>query len=226
MKNRRPLHSLALVAVLGALLGLEGSPQAFLPSPAAFDAQLDPRATTFLVAGDSITAAGSDRVWAGTLGDASWINFVDPSGSGGTRVGWRGGWALGGAQSGDMARSLRHRSAKVLVVLAGTNDLARRTPHETTGRNIERIALIASAQTVIISSIPPRDSATADTAAYNGYLQALAARHGWLFVDASAGLRTPAGTFRPGLSDDGVHPNVAGAAVLGHAIGQALAGIR
>ena len=45
-------------------------------------------------------------------------------------------------------------------------------------------------------------------------------------MDASAGLRTAEGRFRPGLSDDGVHPNVAGAAVLGHAIGEALAGIR
>lgn len=226
MKSHRPLHSLALVAVLGALLSLDGSPHAFLPSPAAFDAQLNPNATTFVVAGDSITAAGSDAVWAGKVGEASWINFVDPTGAGGTRVGWRGGWALGGAQSGDMARALRYRSANALVVLAGTNDLANRIPHETTGRNIERIALVASSDVVIISSVPPRDNASDATTEYNGFLQALAARHGWLFVDAAAGLRTAEGRFRPGLSDDGVHPNVAGAAVLGHAIGNALAGIR
>lgn len=226
MKHNRPLHSLALVAVLGALLSLEGSPSTFLPSPTAFDAALDPNVTTFVVAGDSITAAGSDAVWAGKIGDASWINFVDPTGSGGARVGWRGGWALGGAQTGDMARALRHRNANALVVLAGTNDLAHRIPHEITGRNIERIALIASSDTVIISSVPPRDNASAATREYNGFLQALAARHGWLFVDAAAGLRTADGRFRPGLSDDGVHPNLAGAAVLGNAIGKALAGIR
>ena len=226
MKHNRPLHSLALVAVLGALLSLEGSPITFLPSPTAFDAQLNPNATTFVVAGDSITAAGSEAVWAGKIGDASWINFVDPTGAGGTRVGWRGGWALGGAQTGDMARALRHRNANALVVLAGTNDLAHRIPHEVTGRNIERIVLIASSDTVIISSVPPRDNASDATLEFNGFLQALSARNGWMFVDAAAGLRTPEGRFRPGLSDDGVHPNVAGAAVLGQAIGKALAGVR
>lgn len=224
MKSIRPLHSLALIAVLGALLGLPGAPRAALPPPTAFDLLLNPNATTFVVAGDSITAAGSYAVSAGTLGDASWINFIDPAGSG-SRVGWRGGWAIGGAQTEDMARALRHQSTGALVILAGTNDLAHRVPHATIGRNIERLTRIVSADTVIICSIPPRDDAPDATTEYNQFLQVLATGHGWTFVDASAGLRTPEGRFKPGLSDDGVHPNVAGAAILGRAIGDTLTDI-
>ena len=75
---------------------------------------------------------------------------------------------------------------------------------------------------VLLSSVPPRDDAVAATLDYNDFLRTLAGERGWMFVDASAGLRTEDNTFIEGLSDDGVHPNVEGARILGAAIGQAL----
>lgn len=224
MKTVRPLHSLAIVGILGVLMGLAGAPNAITPPPVALGALAGPGATTFLVAGDSITAAGSRNVSAGHIGATSWINFVNPPGAI-PQLGWSGGWALGGAQSGDMSKALRHGSADTLVILAGTNDLARQTPYPVIARNLLTLTRIVSTTTVLVSSVPPRDDAVAATLDYNRFLELLAADEGWVFVDASAGLRTPEGMFKSGLSDDGVHPNLAGAAILGHAIGEALTDI-
>ncbi|MBV1778977.1 SGNH/GDSL hydrolase family protein [Paeniglutamicibacter sp. ABSL32-1] len=209
------------MAVFIGLLGLTGGPRADEPMPQAIAVSVGGDHSTFRVAGDSITAAGSHTVAAGHVGEASWVNYVNAPGTPATLV-WAGGWALGGAQSGDMAAALRPGSADALVILAGTNDLAHGTGHARIGENLARIARIVRAPMVLLSSIPPRDDAVAATLAYNEFLRTLAGERGWMYVDAAAGLRSEAGTFIPGLSDDGVHPNVEGARILGAAIGQAL----
>ncbi len=191
------------------------------PIPQAFSVPAGGEHSTFKVAGDSITAAGSNTVAAGHVGEASWVNFVnDPETP--TELIWTGGWALGGAQSGDMASALRNGSADSLVILAGTNDLAHGNGQERIAKNLARIANIVKAPVVLLSSVPPRDDAAEATVAYNEFLVQLAGERGWRFVDAAAGLRSDANTFLPGLSDDGIHPNAAGAQILGNAIGQAL----
>lgn len=222
MGTRKPLLILAIVSVFAGLLGLSGGPRADEPVPQAFALPAGGIHGTFMVAGDSITAAGSRTVADGHVGEASWINYVNTPGAPPV-LAWTGGWALGGAQSGDMAAALRHGSADALVILAGTNDLARHTTRERTAANLIRIALIVQAPVVLLSSVPPRDDAVDATVEFNGFLQSLAAERGWIFVDAAAGLRSDANTFLPGLSDDGVHPNVAGARILGAAIGEELA---
>lgn len=209
------------MAVFVGLLGLSGMPRADEPMPQAFAVPAGGNHNTFMVAGDSITAAGSRKVAAGHVGEASWVRYVNTPGTPST-LAWTGGWALGGAQSGDMAVALRAGSADSLVILAGTNDLAHGTSHTLIGENLARIARIVRAPMVLLSSIPPRDDAVAATVAYNEFLKTFAGERGWIYVDASAGLRSEANTFVEGLSDDGVHPNVEGAKILGAAIGQAL----
>ncbi|WP_411734273.1 SGNH/GDSL hydrolase family protein [Paeniglutamicibacter sp.] len=209
------------MAVFVGLLGLTGGQRADEPVPQAFALPAGGNHSTFMVAGDSITAAGSRTVAAGHVGEASWVNYVNMPGTPAT-LAWTGGWALGGAQTGDMAAALRPSSPDALVILAGTNDLAHGTSHTRIAENLVRIARIVRAPMVLLSSIPPRDDAVAATVDYNDFLRTLAGERGWMYVDASAGLRSEADTFLPGLSDDGVHPNVEGARILGAAIGQAL----
>lgn len=209
------------MAVFVGLLGLSGMPRADEPLPQAFAVPAGVNHNTFMVAGDSITAAGSRKVAVGHVGEASWVRYVNTPGTPAT-LAWTGGWALGGAQSGDMAVALRAGSADSLVILAGTNDLAHGNSHTKIGENLARIARIVRAPMVLLSSIPPRDDAVAATVAYNEFLKTFAGERGWTYVDASAGLRSEANTFIEGLSDDGVHPNVEGAKILGAAIGQAL----
>ena len=221
MGTRKPLLILACLTVFTGLLGISGGPRANEPVPQAFALPAGGTQTTFMVAGDSITAAGSHTVAAGHVGEASWVNYVNTPGAPATLV-WTGGWALGGAQSGDMAAALRHGTADALVLLAGTNDLAHGTPHARIAQNLIRISSIVQSPTVLLASVPPRDDAVAATVAYNDFLQQLALDRGWQFVDASAGLRSEENTFADGLSTDGVHPNVAGAKILGAAIGQGL----
>lgn len=221
MGTRKPLLILAIVSVFAGLLGFSGGPRADQPVPQAFALPAGGVQVGFMVAGDSITAAGSHTVADGHVGEASWINYVNTPGAPPALV-WTGGWALGGAQTGDMAAALRHGSADALVILAGTNDLARHTTRGRTAANLIRISQIVQAPRVLLSSVPPRDDAVQATVEYNGFLQSLAAERGWIFVDAAAGLRSDANTFAAGLSDDGVHPNVEGAKILGAAIGQAL----
>lgn len=210
------------MTIFAGLLGVSGGPRADEPVPQAFAIPASGGTqSTFMVAGDSITAAGSHTVAAGQVGEASWVNYVNTPGAPAT-LAWTGGWALGGAQSGDMAAALHHGRADALVILAGTNDLAHGTSHARIAENLLKITRIVQAPMVLLSSVPPRDDAVAETLSYNGFLQTLAAERGWAFVDAAAGLRSDANTFAPGLSDDGVHPNVKGARILGAAIGQAL----
>ncbi|GAA5225705.1 SGNH/GDSL hydrolase family protein [Paeniglutamicibacter antarcticus] len=221
MGSRKTLLVLASMTVFAGLLGLSGGPHADQPVPQALAVPAGDAAVTFMVAGDSITAAGSRAVASGKLGKSSWVNFVNAPGAP-QSLAWTGGWALGGAQSGDMAAALRHGKADALVILAGTNDLAHGTGYETISANLTRLPGIVQAPMVLLSSVPPRDGAVQSTLAYNDFLRSLAEQRGWVFVDAAAGLRSESNTFLAGLSDDGIHPNIEGAKILGAAIGQAL----
>ena len=224
MKNQRLVFPIAFIGILGVILSLAGAPQDPRPVPLAFGAGISLNTTTFLVAGDSITAAGSHTVSSGYSGEASWIHHVNHE-SVPASLSWVGGWAMGGAQTGDMRAALQHASANALVIVAGTNDLAHQVGFAEIASNLQGISEIVATDVVLLSSVPPRDDAAIQTAKYNDFLRGLATDRGWLFVDAAAGLRTPAGTFKPGLSDDGVHPTNAGAQILGQAIGEALRNI-
>ncbi|HKH08212.1 MAG TPA: SGNH/GDSL hydrolase family protein, partial [Agromyces sp.] len=172
----------------------------------------------FAAVGDSITDADSTDFAAGDFGAASWATYVvDDDG-----FAFAGGWAEWGATTGLMADSVGSIEADVLVVLAGTNDVAFGIPFEDSAANLDRIIDVVGIEDVVVVSIPPMDASPAGAEAYNERLDDLAADRGWRFVDASAGLRTADGRFTEGMSSDGLHPSVEGARVLGEAIATAL----
>jgi lysophospholipase L1-like esterase len=172
---------------------------------------------TFAAVGDSITAADSGDVMAGDLGAASWATYVRDAG-----FGFAGGWAEWGATTARMAEQVAPYDAGVLVLLAGTNDVAFGVPFAESAGNLERIVETTGIEEVIVVSIPPMDALPDGAEAYNDGLEDLARDRGWRFVDASAGLRAGDGTFRDGLSADGLHPTEAGARALGEAIAEEL----
>ena len=125
---------------------------------------------------------------AGDLGAASWATYVVDDG-----FAFAGGWAEWGATTAMMADSVGPIEADVLVVLAGTNDVAFGIPFDESAANLDRIVDVVGIEDVVVVSIPPMDAFPAGAEAYNDRLDDLAGDRGWRFVDASAGLRTADG---------------------------------
>ncbi|WP_449283781.1 SGNH/GDSL hydrolase family protein [Leucobacter sp.] len=166
--------------------------------------------------GDSITDGDSMDLAGGVPGPQSWVSYaIAPE------IEFVGGWAEWGATTERMAEAVQQPlDADVLVILAGTND-AGGTPHERIGEHLARIVEAAGVDSVVLSSVPPNDYALGMTAELNGYLERLAAREEWTWVDAAAGLRS-GDRYAEGMSYDGVHPTEEGARVIGEAIGAAI----
>jgi lysophospholipase L1-like esterase len=170
-------------------------------------------AVALAVVGDSISEADSDDFSAGVLGQGSWVSHAIGDG-----VRFAGGWAVSGALTSQMARGARPVDADVLVVLAGTNDVASGLPFESCAVNLRSIVGTVGAPRVVVSSIPPIDVAPSFATTFNERLRALAEEAGWEFVDAMVGIRDGDGCFAPRMSFDGVHPTVEAARVIGGAI--------
>mgnify|MGYP000052913798 CR=1 FL=1 len=164
------------------------------------------------VVGDSISEADSRDFSAGLLGPGSWVSHAV-----GDDLRFAGGWAVSGALTSQMARGAWRIPADVLVILAGTNDVARGLPFPTCAANLHSIAGTVGVARVVVSTIPPIDYAPGLATGYNELLRSFAADEGWEFVDAMAGIRS-GDRFADGMSWDGVHPTDAAAAVIGAAI--------
>lgn len=162
--------------------------------------------------GDSITVADSESFPDGELGPASWVSYAVGDG-----VTLAGGWGAWGATTAEMAAAVEPVDADVLVVLAGTNDVATGVPFDDTASAVARIVATVGAEEVLVSAVPPLDARPEEAAQLNTDLEALAHARGWAFVDSAAGIREGA-RFTDGMSDDGVHPTVAGAERIGAAI--------
>jgi lysophospholipase L1-like esterase len=173
------------------------------------------------VVGDSISEADSRDFTAGLLGPGSWVSHAVGDG-----VRFGVGWAVSGALTWLMARGARPVAADVLVVLAGTNDVASGLPFDSCAVNLRSIVATVGAPRVVVSAIPPIDFAPSLATEFNARLRALAAEAGWEFVDAMAGIRDDDGRFAPRMSLDGVHPTVEAAQVMGGAIRAHLLGPR
>jgi lysophospholipase L1-like esterase len=117
---------------------------------------------------------------------------------------------------------------RVVQILAGTNDIAGNTGPGTE-QDFENniMAMVALAQAhhirVLLGSIPPavafwwaspRYRPAKEIRHLNEWLRRYARAQGLGFIDYYARLSTPAGAFRPALSNDGVHPNRAGYEVM------------
>ncbi|WP_022919278.1 SGNH/GDSL hydrolase family protein [Ruania albidiflava] len=164
---------------------------------------------TIAVVGDSITV-GSDPTFApGQVSEDSWVRYAvgDP-------VELTGGWARWGATTAEMAAAVEPVPADVLVIMAGTNDLAAGTPTAQVAQNLEDIVATVGAQDVLLCAVPPLDARPDVVPPFNEFLERTAEDRGWAWVDPAAEIRSE-GHFAPGMSVDGVHPTQAGATQLG-----------
>ena len=155
---------------------------------------------------------------------------------------------IGGQTTGQML--LRFRSdvialaPRVVVILAGTNDLAGNagpvTPEQLLD-NLKTMAELARAHEirVVLASILPVADDKKDPAGtplirsshkpvallrdINRRIREYATAKGHVFVDYFTVTASPDGTLLPRLNDDGLHPNSAGYAVMAPVVEQAIA---
>jgi len=124
----------------------------------------------------------------------------------------------------------------VVVILAGTNDIAGNTGPATVAQitdNIESMAQLARAngiRVVLASVLPasryywnPAQRPAATIVALNASLRALAARAGHVYLDLHTPLADAEGGLPKALSDDGVHPSRAGYEAMRPLVQQAIA---
>lgn len=127
----------------------------------------------------------------------------------------------------------------VVVILAGTNDIAGNTGPATLEMiegNIASMAEMARAngiEVVLASVLPVRDypwkpglEPAPKIIALNAWMKDYVAQHGAIYADFHSAMADAQGGMRSGLSSDGVHPNEAGYRIMTplveQAIGQAL----
>lgn len=112
---------------------------------------------------------------------------------------------------------------KVVVLLAGTNDIAENTGKETIeeiGYNIASMSELARAsgiRVVLCSVLPASDfhwhkglEPAPKIKALNAWMKEYAAKNGFVFVDYYSPMVNSEGGLKSELSPDGVHPNKAG----------------
>ena len=125
--------------------------------------------------------------------------------------------------------------AKVVVILAGTNDIAGNTglmPLTAVEDNLASMAELAHAHgiRVVLASVLPVDDDDRDRegqrlvrtpcrppsqiAAPNQWMRQYAADHGHVYLDYAAAVSDAKGMLEADLSDDGLHPNAKGYAVM------------
>ena len=129
-----------------------------------------------------------------------------------------------------------HLKPKVVVILAGTNDVAGNTGPSTPAMiedNFASMAAIARQNgiRVVLASITPADhypwkpgiDPVAPIHEVNEWLKAFCAREGLVYLDYFSAMADEKGGMKPGLSSDGVHPTAAGYAIMGPLAEEAIA---
>ena len=124
----------------------------------------------------------------------------------------------------------------VLVILAGTNDIAGNTGPSTLEMIEDNIASMSELATangirVVLSSVlPVRDypwkpglEPAPKIIALNTWVRAYASQHSAVYVDFHSAMADAEGGMRSGLSTDGVHPNEAGYRIMASLVEQAIA---
>lgn len=116
---------------------------------------------------------------------------------------------------------------EVMVLLGGTNDLARQIPVEAVTGNISLIADLCAQHKIklILASVLPvsdyhkdvnpafeisKRRPPAQIEAINSWARAYAAQHGITYLDYAAAMKDERGMMKADLADDGLHPNAAG----------------
>jgi len=217
----RRVRGVAVLVLAGTTAGLLAGCGAAQSAPARPTSAAD---LSVVAVGDSITEADSDDFDHGDIGPSSWAATVDGDG-----ITVLGGWAHSGATTEDMVDGLdslqpRDADADVLVLMAGNNDIETGMPLAETEQNLVEIAQRAGPRRVLLSAIAPDDGWGDQVLAMDTALQSLARAQGWEWVDPMTHVRAPDGQYRPGTSEDGVHPDDQSAARIGEAIRAALLG--
>jgi len=192
----RRLRAAALLVLLSAALctaGCTAGPDARTDDAESGDVVL-------VVVGDSLTA-GSQAMADGEIqGEGSWV----PAALGDPLV-LGGGWAVPGATTGDMRQGIARVDGDVLVLMAGTNDIAQGVDWAASRDNVLAITRTMRMDAVVVSAIPPSSGRAQAATAYNEQLRQVAIEQGWTFVDPWETAREGEG-WVPGDSLDGVHP--------------------
>lgn len=145
-----------------------------------------------------------------------------------------------GQMLGRMQADVIELQPKVMILLAGTNDLAHGVSLTTIQNNIRMIADLAKAHgihPVLATLLPvsdyhqeadPRNKRTTDRPpgdiiALNTWLKRFAETHDFIFLDYHQSLVDQQGMLRRDLADDGLHPNVEGYKVMTPLADQAIA---
>jgi acyl-CoA thioesterase-1 len=155
------------------------------------------------------------------------------------------GGQITGEMLGRMMADVIDLKPQAVIVLAGTNDIARGIPVSTIQNNLTMIADLADFHQIrpLFASILPvsdyhknvnpgfertRARSPSNILALNRWLQQLCAQRGYMYVDYFSLMVDAAGRLQADLADDGLHPNGKGYRIMApvalHAIDRALAG--
>jgi lysophospholipase L1-like esterase len=133
---------------------------------------------------------------------------------------------IGGQITGEMLGRMKadalDTKPMVMIVLAGTNDLARGVTIPAIENNLYMIGSLAKAQgiKVVFTSITPVNGANITVRPpekileLNKYLQELCAKEGYIYLDYFTALKDDEGHIPKTLAADGLHPNVDGYKIM------------
>ena len=183
---------------------------------------LDRHAPVVLAMGDSVTLgdADPDRGYPGSRAWPSLIEAGHPTAYGAlVNAGAQGNWTA--QMRRRLPSLLQARRPDIVVLCGGTNDVRRRGSRAVASVNLEAMVgqiRSAGAEPVLVT-IPPQQLPGGHTNAkgvtsMNVAIKRVAARTRTPLVDAYPALATGRGTWRAGLTIDGIHPSRPGAIIL------------
>lgn len=218
---RPPFSDEELAYVTGTLLRDPATGAPFSPAQVVSQrAQSGRRGNRVAGLGDSITI-GNGTSAVGVFGNTSWLTWLGLLSGGRCRM-VKGGNAGVGGQTIDqitarVSSDILPLGVDYCIVHGGTNSVTTRTPAQIV-TSIEGIgnALIAGGVTPVLTTVLPRNATGTLVPEINYRIADLAARRGWLLIDFYPVLiDTATGGILAAYSPDGLHPNEAGAKLLG-----------
>lgn len=212
---------LATVAAVAAVWwsGRQPAPEVAVRDVQPHEYQADTR-PTITVYGDSISQAQSGDFGTGDFSERSWVHYVTDD------LRYLEGYARSGLRAADFKDlPLKDTRGSVVVWQIGTNDMNTHVPvsewaadtkafYEQTGVEPEQFIVIANGPTYRV----PKETVDAWNTESKAYVEA----QGWTWIDPYESMRTPDGRWKEGYSYDQLHPDSAGAELIGAEIVEAV----